>query len=98
MLLSKKVFGIYFGFRATFTCVLILLSGLLVLADAGLAAGKPKTVAEIALYRGPDREKMLIEGAKKEGKFIFYTSNSWMTNVVSKEFAKKRNIIPLIKK
>jgi iron(III) transport system substrate-binding protein len=29
---------------------------------------------EIALYQGPDREKRLVEGAKKEGELMFYSS------------------------
>ena len=32
------------------------------------------TVPEIAAYNKPDREKMLYEGAKKEGKLMWYTS------------------------
>ena len=35
---------------------------------------KPMTVAEIAAYNKPDREKMLYDGAKKEGKLMWYTS------------------------
>ena len=31
------------------------------------------TVEEIALMKSPNREKILIEGAKKEGKVTFYT-------------------------
>ena len=31
------------------------------------------TVEEIALLKSPNREKILIEGAKKEGKMSFYT-------------------------
>ncbi len=31
------------------------------------------TVAEIALMKSADREKILVEGAKKEGKIVFYT-------------------------
>jgi len=46
-----------------------------------MASEKPKTVSEIALYNGPDRTKILIEGAKKEGKIVFYTSNSWTAKV-----------------
>src|SRR5919109_73140 len=38
------------------------------------AQGKPMTVAELAAYNRPDREKILLEGAKKEGKFLWYTS------------------------
>ena len=42
----------------------------------GLAAqiSKPTTLAELAVYNGPDREQLLIAGAKKEGKVIWYTA------------------------
>jgi ABC-type Fe3+ transport system, periplasmic component len=46
------------------------------------------SVAEIALYRGKDRETKLIEGAKKEVQLMFYNSNTWM-EVVAQEFEKK---------
>jgi iron(III) transport system substrate-binding protein len=35
---------------------------------------KPMSIAELAAYNKPDREKMLYEGAKKEGKLMWYTS------------------------
>lgn len=35
---------------------------------------QPKTVSELAKYMGSDRERLLYEGAKKEGKAIWYTS------------------------
>ena len=38
------------------------------------AQGKPATLAELAAYNKPDREKVLYEGAKKEGKLMWYTS------------------------
>ena len=53
---------------------------LLLLAALGWApsifaqAGKPMSVAELAAYNKPDREKILYEGAKKEGKLMWYTS------------------------
>jgi iron(III) transport system substrate-binding protein len=37
-------------------------------------AGKPVSVADLAAYNRPDREKVLYEGAKKEGKVTWYTS------------------------
>ncbi|MFC1817200.1 ABC transporter substrate-binding protein, partial [Thermodesulfobacteriota bacterium] len=37
------------------------------------AAQKPMTVAELALYQGTDRQQILEEGAKKEGKLTLYT-------------------------
>ncbi|MFC1816145.1 ABC transporter substrate-binding protein [Thermodesulfobacteriota bacterium] len=39
-----------------------------------LAAQKPTTVAELALYKGADRQQILEEGAKKEGKLVYYTT------------------------
>jgi iron(III) transport system substrate-binding protein len=36
--------------------------------------GKPMSVAELAAYSKPDREKVLYEGAKKEGRLMWYTS------------------------
>lgn len=37
-------------------------------------ATKPNSLAELALYSGPDREQMLAAGAKKEGKVVWYTA------------------------
>ena len=38
------------------------------------AQGKPATTADLAAYSKPDREQVLYEGAKKEGKLMWYTS------------------------
>jgi iron(III) transport system substrate-binding protein len=52
----------------------------LVLATFILSSGvpaqtrKPSTIAELAAYRGADREQLLYAGAKNEGKIIWYTS------------------------
>jgi iron(III) transport system substrate-binding protein len=35
---------------------------------------KPSTLAELAVYNGADREQLLIAGAKKEGKVVWYTA------------------------
>ena len=35
---------------------------------------KPLSITELAAYNKPDREKVLYEGAKKEGKLTWYTS------------------------
>ena len=42
----------------------------------GLAAQitRPSTLAELAVYNGPDREQLLVAGAKKEGKVVWYTA------------------------
>jgi iron(III) transport system substrate-binding protein len=46
------------------------------------------TIAQLALYQGADREKILIEGAKREGQFTLYDSHTWFRTYV-KEFEKK---------
>src|ERR1043166_5903250 len=55
------------------------------------SAAEPKVLsaAELAFYQGPDREKILLEGARREGQVTFYTSNTWVAGPVSQEFEKK---------
>jgi iron(III) transport system substrate-binding protein len=36
--------------------------------------GKPPSAAELAAYTGADRERVLFEGAKREGKVVWYTT------------------------
>ncbi|HUF41441.1 MAG TPA: extracellular solute-binding protein [Verrucomicrobiae bacterium] len=70
----------------------VVLSLFIVLATfpASYAAqSRPLSRAELALYQGADREQNLIEGAKKEGQLVFYTSNTWIAGPVSQEFAKR---------
>src|SRR5437870_5519793 len=43
--------------------------------------GKAMTVAELAAYNKPDREKVLYEGAKKEGKLMWYSSLTGGPNI-----------------
>ena len=52
------------------------------------SAGAPMPVAQLALYQGADREKLLVEGAKREGQFTLYTSHTWFRTLV-KDFEKK---------
>lgn len=52
------------------------------------AAAAPMSTAQLALYQGADREKILIEGAKKEGAFTLYGSHTWY-RTMAKEFEKK---------
>lgn len=88
MMLSKKDLRKGSNSRAATTCAILMLVVLLVVASTGRAVSEPRTVAEIALYQGPDREKVLIEGAKKEGEVTLYvTYNQFMT--VAQEFEKK---------
>lgn len=49
---------------------------------------KPTTLAELALYRGPDRQQILEDGAKKEGKLSIYTT-SGNVQTLAKNFEKK---------
>jgi len=54
----------------------------------GFSASAPMTVSQLALYQGADREKILIEGAKKQGQLTFYNSHTWFRTFV-KDFEKK---------
>ena len=60
----------------------------LLMATDSFAASAPVNVGQVALYQGADREKILIEGAKREGQFTLYTSHTWFKTFV-KEFEKK---------
>ncbi|MFC1816073.1 ABC transporter substrate-binding protein [Thermodesulfobacteriota bacterium] len=88
MTVSKINLSERYGPRVAITCTLMVLAVLLIATSTGIAAPKPETVAEIALYQGPDRQEILIEGAKREGQLIFYTSNTWM-GTLGKYFEKK---------
>jgi len=70
-----------------FVSALAMVCFLSIAANA-FAASAPKTTAELALYQGADREKILIDGAKREGQFTLYTSHTWFRTFV-KEFEKK---------
>jgi hypothetical protein len=35
---------------------------------------KPQSLEELAVYKGPDRLQVLVNGAKKEGKVVWYTA------------------------
>src|ERR1041385_1041492 len=58
--------------RSLVPCCTFLL-GLLLLTSVCRAAGAA-SVEEIALMNRADRQKILIEGAKKEGKLMWYTT------------------------
>ena len=57
-------------------------------SSRAFAAGAPLSSAQLALYQGADREKILIDGAKREGQFTLYTSHTWFKTFVG-EFEKK---------
>jgi iron(III) transport system substrate-binding protein len=71
------------------TLVFSLMIALAAPAASRAAQKRPQSLAELALYQGADRERILIEGAKKEGQLVFYTSNTWVAGPVSQEFEKK---------
>ena len=54
-------------------------------ASAWAQAKKAVSLAELAAYTGPDRERRLIEGAKADGKVVWYTS---LAGASYKELAK----------
>lgn len=39
-------------------------------------AKKPRTLDALVAYTGPDRHQILLDGAKAEGKIVWYTSLS----------------------
>ena len=57
--------------RGLFALTTFLIS---MLGNAWAQSAQPKTSADLAKYTGSDRERLLYEGAKKEGKFSWYTS------------------------
>ena len=68
--------------------VLSLLLFCLPTSSRAFATGAPLSSAQLALYQGADREKILIDGAKREGQFTLYTSHTWFKTFVG-EFEKK---------
>src|SRR2546425_7601906 len=57
-------------------------------ASDAFTASAPMSLSQLALYQGADRERILIEGAKKEGQLTLYDSHTWFRTFV-KEFEKK---------
>ncbi|MFC1815895.1 ABC transporter substrate-binding protein [Thermodesulfobacteriota bacterium] len=90
-MLSKNVLRNTYSFWAVASAALVGLAVLVATADLGTAAGNPKTVAELALYKGADRQQILEDGAKKEGTLTFYTTGILTQNVrpIMNAFQKK---------
>lgn len=57
----------------TIACTVVLLF-LTTLGAAWGQTGKPSSLAELARYSGADRGQIIAEGARKEGKLVWYTS------------------------
>jgi len=53
---------------------LVVLMLVYLFCAASPAGAQTKSIADLANYRGADREEMLKAGAKKEGKLVWYTS------------------------
>ncbi|MDB5763366.1 MAG: futA, partial [Herminiimonas sp.] len=65
---------------------------LLILSCSVFAQGKPNT-ADVYMYKGADREKRLLEGARKEGTVAIYTSLNLKDSVpITEAFEKKYGI------
>ena len=60
-----------FARHSLFTAMLFLSS---LLGSAWSQSTKPTTLPDLAKYSGADRGRLLYDGAKKEGKFLWYTS------------------------
>jgi len=69
----------------------ILAGASMVLIAGALSAAQARTVEEIINYRGADRQQMLIEGAKKEGQVLWYSSVTakYVLEPMKKAFQKK---------
>lgn len=52
------------------------------------AAAAPLSIPQLALYAGADREKILVEGAKKEAALTLYGSHTWY-RTMAQAFEKK---------
>ena len=61
----------------------------------GFTASTSMSASQLALYQGADRERILIEGAKREGQLTLYTSHTWFRTFV-KDFEKKYPFIKVV--
>jgi len=71
-------------------CVFMFLAiGMAIPGDCRGAAKRPGTLAELAFYKGADRQQILEEGARKEGKLLVYTTGTQSVAPVAEAFQKK---------
>lgn len=71
----------------TFSFVLLFIT--LTIASAWAQGKKPRTLDELAAYTGADRHQILLDGAKAEGKIVWYTSLSGVYRELVNAFKKK---------
>jgi iron(III) transport system substrate-binding protein len=70
----------------------VLSLAFLMLATASLSwaqTRKPRTLDELAAYTGQDRQQILVEGARSEGKIVWYTSLAGVYRDLVDAFKKK---------
>jgi iron(III) transport system substrate-binding protein len=68
-----------------------LFSIFLIAASAWSQTSKPSSLADLASYTGADRERLLLDGAKRESKLVWYTTlaadqNKQITNAFEKKY------------
>ena len=68
---------------------LVLLMFALMVSSSWGQSKKPKTLDELASYTGSDRHQILLEGAKAEGKIVWYTSLSGVYRELVEAFKRK---------
>lgn len=71
-----------------YASVIALIFSSLVKTAVASAASAPMPLSQLALYQGADREKILIDGAKKEAAFTLYGSHTWYRTMAN-QFEKK---------
>jgi iron(III) transport system substrate-binding protein len=70
---------------------LVLLGAAHIAGIAATPAQTARSVAEVATYRGPDRQARLVEGAKREGELSIYYAHP-IVPAISEAFSKKYGI------
>ncbi|HZD39484.1 MAG TPA: extracellular solute-binding protein [Terriglobales bacterium] len=71
--------------------ILALVLVLLVAVPAQSQSAKPSSLKDLASYSGADRNQLLVEGAKREGKVVWYTTlaarqNKQIANAFEKKY------------
>jgi iron(III) transport system substrate-binding protein len=56
------------------TWIAVILVSVSLAGSVWSQSARPQTAADLGKYLGADRERLLYEGAKKEGKLVWYTS------------------------
>ena len=70
--MSNHRYSHFFSMKAVIAMLFVL--PLIVNAAVWSQANKPSSAADLASYTGSDRERLLIDGAKREAKVVWYTT------------------------